>query len=151
MAKMYGKGKGISRSSLPYNRNVPSWCKTNPSEIVSLIVNLAKKGFTPSQIGVALRDSHAIPRVHSITGSTISVILRKKGLESEIPENLYFLMRKAVTIRKHLDRNRADKDAKFRLSLCESKIHKLSRYYRSRRKLPANWKYTASKASAIVA
>jgi len=39
-------------------------------------------------------------------------------------------MKKAVAIRKHLEKNRKDKDSKYRLILVESKIHRLTRYYR---------------------
>ena len=38
-----------------------------------------------------------------------------------------FLSSEAVSIRKHLDKNRKDKDAKFRLILVESRIHRLAR------------------------
>lgn len=34
------------------------------------------------------------------------------GLAPSIPEDLYHLIKKAVSVRKHLERNRADKDAK---------------------------------------
>lgn len=61
------------------------------------------------------------------------------------------LIKKAVAVRKHLERNRRDKDSKFRLILIESRIHRLARYYRTNRKLPANWKYESSSASALVA
>lgn len=37
----------------------------------------------------------------------------------------------AVAVRKHLERNRKDKDSKFRLILIESRIHRLSRYYKA--------------------
>ena len=47
----------------------------------------------------------------------------------ELPEDCYYLIKKAVSIRKHLERNRKDKDAKFRLILVESRIHRLARYY----------------------
>jgi small subunit ribosomal protein S13e len=73
------------------------------------------------------------------------------GLAPEIPEDLYMLIKKAVAVRKHLDRNRRDKDSKFRLILVESRIHRLARYYRMNRKLSPNWKYESSTASAIVA
>lgn len=73
------------------------------------------------------------------------------GLAPEIPESLYFLMKRAVCMRKHLSEKKADISAKYRLGLCESKIHRLSRYYRRTRKLPAKWKYTPTIASAIVA
>jgi small subunit ribosomal protein S13e len=61
------------------------------------------------------------------------------------------LIKKAVAVRKHLDRNHKDKDSKFRLILIESRIHRLARYYRLARKLPANWKYHSATASALVA
>lgn len=35
-----------------------------------------------------------------------------KGLAPSIPEDLYHLIKKAVAVRKHLERNRADKDSK---------------------------------------
>ena len=62
------------------------------------------------------------------------------GLAPEIPEDLYMLIKKAVTVRKHLERNRNDKDSKFRLILIESRIHRLSRYYKTVHVLPPTWK-----------
>ena len=52
------------------------------------------------------------------------------GLAPEIPEDLYHLIKKAVSMRKHLELNRKDKDGKFRLILVESRIHRLARYYK---------------------
>ena len=46
------------------------------------------------------------------------------GLAPEIPEDLYQLIKKAVSVRKHLERNKKDKDSKFRLILIESRIHR---------------------------
>merc|ERR1739841_411108 len=112
---------------------------------------LAKKGLTPSQIGVILRDSHGIAQVRSVTGQKIVRILKANGLAPEIPEDLYMLIKKAVQVRKHLERNRKDKDSKFRLILIESRIHRLARYYRTNRKLAPNWKYESSTAYALVA
>ncbi|KAL2895014.1 40S ribosomal protein S13 [Bienertia sinuspersici] len=40
------------------------------------ICKFAKKGLTPSQIGVILRDSHAIAQVESVTGSKILRVLK---------------------------------------------------------------------------
>ena len=54
-------------------------------------------------------------------------------------------------MRKHLERNRKDKDSKFRLILIESRIHRLARYYRTARKLPPNWKYESATASTLIA
>ena len=63
-----------------------------------------------------------------------------KGCAPQIPEDLYNLIKKAVSVRKHLERNRKDKDSKFRLILIESRIHRLVRYYRSTKQLPPTWR-----------
>lgn len=73
------------------------------------------------------------------------------GLAPEIPEDLYFLIKKAVSMRKHLERNRKDKDSKFRLILVESRIHRLARYYKRTKKIPTTFKYESATASTLVA
>ena len=78
-------------------------------------------------------------------------ILKSKGLAPDLPEDFYHLIKKAVAVRKHLERNGKDKDAKFHLILIESRIHRLSPYYKTKRLLPPNWKYESSTASALVA
>jgi small subunit ribosomal protein S13e len=109
MGRMHSNGKGISRRSLPYRSSAPTWCKQNVSKVTEQICKLAKKGHTPSQIGVILRDFHGVPQVKSITGSKILRILKVQGLAAEIPEDLYCLIKKAVAVRKHLERFRQDK------------------------------------------
>ena len=148
---MHSGGKGISQSALPYKRSPPSWLKVTAAQVEDHVCKLAKKGLAPSQIGVILRDSNGIAQVKSVTGNKILRILKKNGLAPEIPEDLYMLIKKAVAVRKHLERNRKDKDSKFRLILIESRIHRLARYYREAKKLPANWKYESATASALVA
>ena len=61
------------------------------------------------------------------------------GLAPEIPEDLYHLIKKAVSIRKHLKRNKKDKDSKFRLILVDSRIYRLARYYNKTKKLLLVW------------
>ncbi|BFG23202.1 40S ribosomal protein S13-2 [Prunus yedoensis var. nudiflora] len=151
MGRMHSHGKGMSASALPYKRSSPSWLKVTAPDVEENICKFAKKGMTPSQIGVILRDSHGIAQVKSVTGSKILRILKAHGLAPEIPEDLYHLIKKAVSIRKHLERNRKDKDSKFRLILVESRIHRLSRYYKKTKKLPPVWKYESTTASTLVA
>mmetsp|Transcript_10108 Transcript_10108/g.15164 ORF Transcript_10108/g.15164 Transcript_10108/m.15164 type:complete len:170 (+) Transcript_10108:1-510(+) len=151
MGRLHAPGKGISKSARPYKRTPPSWLKISPADVEEHVCKLAKKGLTPSQIGVILRDSNGIAQVKSVTGQKIVRILKANGLAPEIPEDLYMLIKKAVQVRKHLERNRKDKDSKFRLILIESRIHRLARYYRTTRKLPANWKYESATASTMVA
>ena len=150
MGRMYTQGRGISRRVVPYKRTAPSWNTMNTHDVISEICKLAKKGMVPSQIGEQLRDLHAVGLTKAVTGSKIVRILKLAGLAPKIPEDLYFLMKKAVGIRKHLEKNRKDKDAKYRLILVESKIHRLARYYRSTKALPESWKYESSTASAVV-
>ena len=148
---MHTPGKGLSNSALPYKRTPPAWLKTTPTETNEQVCKFAKKGMTPSQIGVILRDSHGIGQVRNVTGNKILRILKANGLAPEIPEDLYFLIKKAVNVRKHLDVNRKDFDAKFRLILIESRIHRLARYYKTVKSLPPNWKYESATASTLVA
>ncbi|KAI0164640.1 40S ribosomal protein S13 [Xylariaceae sp. FL1272] len=151
MGRLHSKGKGISSSALPYSRAPPAWLKTTPAQVEDQIAKLARKGATPSQIGVILRDSHGISQVKAVTGNKILRILKGNGLAPELPEDLYMLIKKAVSVRKHLERNRKDKDAKFRLILVESRIHRLTRYYKTVGVLPPTWKYESATASTIVA
>jgi small subunit ribosomal protein S13e len=140
----------MSSSSLPYSRSVPSWFKASSEEVVDQIIKYARKGLTPSQIGVLLRDAHGVNQAKIVTGNKIMRILKSNGLAPELPEDLYFLIKKAVAVRKHLERNRKDKDSKFRLILIESRIHRLARYYRTVSVLPPTWKFESATASALV-
>ncbi|CAD5234657.1 unnamed protein product [Bursaphelenchus xylophilus] len=150
MGRMHNPGKGISRSTLPYRRSVPGWLKLTSTDVEEQIERLARKGLRPSQIGVILRDSHGVAQVRRVTGNKIVRILKKKGMAPEIPEDLYHLIKKAVNIRKHLERCRKDVDSKYRLILVESRIHRLARYYKTKRQLPPTWKYESATASALV-
>jgi small subunit ribosomal protein S13e len=141
----------MSASALPYRRSAPSWAKATPTEVTDQIKKLARKGLTPSQIGVLLRDQHGVPQVASITGSKVLRILKANGLSPDVPEDLYHMIKKAVSMRKHLERNRKDRDGKFRLILIESRIHRLARYYKASKRLPPTFKYESATASALVA
>ena len=147
---MYGQGKGISKSSMPYKKVPPRWLNIQVSEVTERIEQLAKKGYKPSQIGVILRDNYAVPQSRLLTGAKILRILKKKGLAPEIPEDLYHLMKRAVAMRKHIEKNKRDKDSKYRLILVESKIHRLVRYYKVTKAIPVNWKYDYQTALALV-
>ena len=151
MGRMHTPGKGISSSALPYKRTPPAWLKITPEEVSTHVCRLAKKGLTPSQIGVILRDSHGIAQVKNITGKKLLRILKGNGLAPSLPEDLYHLIKKAVVVRKHMERNKKDFDSKFRLILIESRIHRLARYYKRTRQLPPTWKYESTTASALVA
>jgi hypothetical protein len=73
------RSKGISRSAKPYRRSAPSWLKIGAPQVIDNITKLAKKGLTPSQIGVTLRDSHGIAQVKTVTGNKILRLLKTQG------------------------------------------------------------------------
>ena len=80
MGRLHSNGKGISASAIPYSRAVPTWFKSSPEQVIENICKLAKKGATPSQIGVVLRDSHGVAQVKVVTGKITRN--RKSVLES---------------------------------------------------------------------
>ena len=151
MGRMHSNGKGIARSAKPYKRTPSSWMKLSAGDVSEVVCKLAKKGHTPSQIGVLLRDTHAVGQIRSITGANVVRILKSNGLAPSMPEDLYHLIKKAVSVHKHLEHNRKDKDSKFRLILIESRIHRLARFYKTTKRLPPQWKYDSRSASALVA
>merc|ERR1712083_869692 len=110
----------------------------------------SKDGSPTISIGVHLRDQMGISQSKYITGNKILRILKANGVAVDLPEDLYFLIKKAVTMRKHLDKNRKDKHGKFRLILVESRIHRLARYYRTKAVIKPNWKYDSQTAAALV-
>nr|XP_045016847.1 40S ribosomal protein S13-like [Jaculus jaculus] len=140
MGRVHAPWKGLSQSALPNRHSVPTWLKLTLDDMKEQIYKLAKKGLTPSHVGVTLRVSHGVAQVRFVTSDEILRILKSKGLAPALPEDLYHPIKKAVAVRKRLERNRKDKDAKFRLILIESRIHRLAPYYKTKRVLPSNWK-----------
>merc|ERR1712167_465398 len=120
------------------------------TDLVEQICKLARKGSSPSQIGVLLRDQYGIPQVKGVTRSKILRVLKVSGVAPSLPEDLYHLIKKAVNVRKHIEKHRADKDGKFRLILIESRIHRLARYYRRVKALPPTWRYQSKKADTLL-
>ncbi len=143
--------KGQSHSTRPARPVPPSWIVYTPEEIESIIEELAKKGYGPSMIGIILRDQFGIPLAKPILGKKITRVLEEKGLAPEIPEDLMYLIRKAVNLRRHLDEHPKDLHAKKGLLDLESKIRRLVKYYKRVGKLPPDWEYSPEKAKLLVA
>ena len=74
-----GKGKGISSTATPFKRRCVKWVVHTPRSISDLIVTMAKKGMSPSQIGVTIRDKEAVPSIKLLTGQKIVRLLKKNG------------------------------------------------------------------------
>lgn len=80
MGRLHSKGKGIASSALPYSRTPAPWVKITPDQIVDHICKLARKGASPSQIGVVLRDSHGVAQVKTVTGMLLRVNWIRTGI-----------------------------------------------------------------------
>ena len=143
------KERGKSQSTRPVTKRPPAWCKYTSDEVEAIIVKKAKEGQKLSMIGTTLRDQHGIPLVKSITGKRIGQILKESKLESSTPETIDELVKKAIRLKKHLEKNKTDFVNKRSLILIEAKIHSLSRYYRKKGLLPKEWEYKAAVLKAV--
>ena len=146
MARMHSRKKGKHGSKKPAKKTVPSWIRYKPKEIELLIAKLAKEGKNASQIGVLLRDVYGIPNVSALCGKSISAILKEKKLTSELPEDLTALFKKYAAVMKHIEANKHDETAARGLSLTESKINRLAKYYKRTGKILGSWKFDAERA-----
>ena len=133
--------RGRSRSTRPVSKRPPSWVPYQPDEVKALIINLAREGKSPSEIGNILRDEHGIPLVKPLVGYGILRVLQEAGLAPSFPEDLYNLMVRATRLRRHLERNPKDFSNKRALQLTEAKIYRLTRYYMRKGLLPEDWRY----------
>jgi small subunit ribosomal protein S15 len=104
---------------------------------------MSKDGHSPSEIGMKLRDEHAVPLFKSVTGKTVTQVLSQNNIKSDMPEDLEKLVHKAVGLQKHLKAHNSDHRNVRSLELVEAKIHRLAKYYKRNGKLAANWKYAA--------
>lgn len=144
---MYSRKKGKAGSKKPFKKTLPVWVRYKPKEIELLITKLAKEEKTPSQIGTILRDAYGIPDVRLILKKRIAAILKEKKLNTEIPEDLMALIKRVVSLKKHIEVNNQDESAKRGLILTESKIKRLIKHYKRTESLPSEWKYDSKKAS----
>ena len=106
-----------------------------------MIVKYSKDGMTTSQIGIKLRDQHAIPLVKPIIKKSISDVIKENKLTPDIPEDLNNIVLKAVNLQKHLKDNKSDSRNVRSLELIEAKVHRLSTHYKKVGILPKKWKY----------
>ena len=147
---MHSRDKGKSGSTKPLETKKKAWIRYKESEVESLVVKLSKQGNSASQIGLILRDSYGIPNITSITKKTISQILQKNKISPEIPDDLLSLLKREAKLIKHIETNKQDMTAKRGIQLTESKIKRLSKYYKNTGKLPKTWKYDRSKIGMLI-
>ena len=130
---------------------MPTWVNTSHSDLISNIIRMYKEdSLTASQIGIILRDEYGIPLVKPILGKTITDVLRENGVKQDMPEDLDRLVKKALGLQRHLRTHNSDRRNVRSLELIESKIHRLSRYYKKRDNIDKNWKYARGYSTGAI-
>ncbi|MFX1485617.1 MAG: 30S ribosomal protein S15 [Promethearchaeota archaeon] len=150
MARMHTRRKGKSKSTRPPRTKSPEWFMRNADEVEALVVKLAKAGEPPSMIGNIMRDQYGVPLVKLAAGKSVTQILKERELLPSLPEDLIDLLQSSVNLRRHLEEHPKDLHSKRGLQLIESKIHRLSKYYKKKGILPSDWKYSRDKAVLMV-
>ena len=147
---MHSPGRGKSGSTKPLVDKAPEWSNTDAKEVTELILSLAAEGHNPTTIGTILRDQHAVPDVRLVLGKRLGQVLAENEITPKYPEDLMSLMRRALRLIDHLESNRKDRHNSRQLELTESKIRRLSRYYKGRGQLDAEWTYKRDQLRLMV-
>ena len=80
MGRLHTHNHGKSHSIRPIDPKKPDWVKQTNEEIEALVLKYAKEGMTSSQIGMKLRDQHAIPLVKPIINKSITDVLSREEI-----------------------------------------------------------------------
>jgi small subunit ribosomal protein S15 len=150
MARLHAHRKGKSGSTRPYLKANPEWVGMEKAEIEETIVRLHQEGLSTASIGVRLRDAYGVPNVRLATGRSVTQILSSKGTKFALPEDLASLIKRAASLQTHLKDHRKDLSNRRGLELIESRIRRLSRYYKARGVLPSDWDYSLKLAELQV-
>lgn len=141
-------GKSKSRKPDAETVNVPQ--DFNKEEVESKIVEYARKGTPAAMIGQILKEKHNIPYVKQYFGKRLGVILTDNKIKRDIPQDMMDLLRRAIIMRRHLEKNHNDVHNRVRLGRVEAKIWRLGKYYKRTGMLPANWKYEPEKVALMI-
>jgi small subunit ribosomal protein S15 len=150
MSRIHSGHKGRAGSHRPYPLTKPEWVTATPEEVTTQAVQLAKGGAGPALVGQVLRDSYGVPLTRVVAGKRLTVLLRENGVTSDIPDDLQALLKRVVHLQRHLQAHPKDLSNRRGLSLMESRIRRLARYYRRRHRLPESWRYSAAGAALQV-
>ena len=145
-----GHGKAKSRKPEVEIGVRPQDLELTNEQVEEIIVGYAKQNMHQAQIGQALKDKHGVKYVKQVFGKRLGVILKTKGFATGFPQDFLDLIKKAVTMRSHLAKNHRDTYNNTRLKRVESKIWRLTKYYKSAGRIPQEWKYEPERAALLI-
>jgi small subunit ribosomal protein S15 len=108
MARIHVHTHGKSHSIRPNSKEPAPWISQSRDQVSALVVELAKEGLSPSEIGLRLRDEHNIPLAKPALGKSLTKVLIENNVMSEMPEDLDKLVKKALGLQKHLRVHNSD-------------------------------------------
>jgi len=85
---MHTRKKGKSASKKPFRTSTPDWVNYSIDEVRDIIIELYKKGKSPSMIGTVLRDNYGIPSVKNLANKKITRILEENNIKYDTPEDM---------------------------------------------------------------
>ncbi len=152
MARMHTGKHGKSKSKKPIVAigELPKGMKLTKEEVEKLILDYSKQGVSQALIGQRLKDSDGVPYIRQVLGKRLGDFLKEKGAAPDFPPDLLSLMARSLRLRRHLEKNRQDVHNRIRLMRVESKIWRLTKYYKSRNMLSKDWRYEPEKAALII-
>ena len=149
MARMHSSKKGKHGSKKPMQKIAP-WVTYSPKEVEEIVMKLSRQGMQSAKIGLVLRDQYGVPSTRTAKAKPVSVILKENKAYPDLPEDMLNLLKKAVSLRFHLQKNKKDHTSYRGLELTESKIRRLAKYYIRTKTLPTGWKYDPERAVLLV-
>ncbi len=150
MSRIHSGRKGRAGSHKPYPMTRPEWVTASAEEVIGQAVQLAKGGRSAAQVGLQLRDGLGVPSARLVTGKRLAAVLAEAGIRPEIPDDLQALLKRVVHLQHHLEGHPNDLANRRGLTLMESRIRRLARYYRQHKRIPESWRYSAAGAALQV-
>ncbi|MGI0141786.1 MAG: 30S ribosomal protein S15 [Candidatus Micrarchaeales archaeon] len=152
MARMHtgGHGKAKSRKPEVVIGKMPEDLKLTKAQIEDIVVGYAKQNMHQAQIGQMLKEKHGVKYVKQVFGKRLGEILTEKGVKTQFPQDFLDLIKKAVIMRTHITKNHKDVYNTARLKRVESKIWRLTKYYKRVGVIPEDWKYAPEQAALLI-
>lgn len=150
MARMHSKRHGKSKSRKPLTELIGEPKEFDREKVEEIIVNYAKEGMEPAMIGQKLKSDHGIPYIKHYMGKRLAKIMEEKGVKEEMPADMMDLMKKAVKMNSHMEKNKQDYHNAKKLKGVEAKIWRLTKYYISKGILPEGWRYNPKQAALLI-
>jgi small subunit ribosomal protein S15 len=139
MSRIHSRKKGKAGSRKPQAVKSPEWVTLPPAEIENLVVRMGKDGVSTALIGLKLRDQYGVPNIRLATGKDVTRILSEHDMKSDVPEDLSNLIKRSASLLSHIKQNAKDTENKRGLTLINSKIRRLTKYYKRMGVLPDGW------------